>query len=57
MGQIMWSGRTSEFVNADTTSDAIESLRAKAAAFDRVLAAWGMTWDEYKQKGSPCSDG
>lgn len=20
----------------------------KAAAFDRVLAAWGMTWDEYQ---------
>lgn len=23
---------------------------AKAAAMDRVLAAWGMTWEQYKQQ-------
>lgn len=38
MGQIAWSGRTSEFVNAYTRFDEIDVLRAKAAAFDRVLA-------------------
>ncbi len=57
MGQIAWSGRTSEFVNAYTRFDEIDVLRAKAAAFDRVLAAWGMTWEEYKTKGAACSDG
>ena len=35
----------------------LEAAEAKAAALDKILAAWGMTWDEYKQKGSPCSDG
>ena len=50
MGQIMWSGRTSEFVNAYATSDEVDVIRAKAAALDKILAAWGMTWDEYKQQ-------
>ena len=50
MGQVMWSGRASEFVNAYTRFDEIDVLRAKAAAFDRVMAAWGMTWEEYKQQ-------
>ena len=57
MGQIAWSGRTSEFMNSYTTGGEIDVLRAKAAALDKILAAWGMTWDEYRQKGSPCSDG
>ena len=48
MGQIMWSGRTSEFVNAYATSDKIDVLREKAAALAKILAAWGMTWDEYR---------
>lgn len=52
MGQIMWSGRTSELVTAYTTADEIDVLRAKAAELDRILAAWGMTWDEYKTKNS-----
>jgi len=56
-GQIQWSGRTSDWVNAYTTGEEVDALRAKAAALDAILAAWGMTWDEYKQKGSPCSDG
>ena len=55
MGQITWSGRTSEFVNAYTRFDEIDVLRAKAAALDKILAAWGMTWDEYSRKGEPCS--
>lgn len=57
MGQVMWSDRTSELANAYTTADEIDVLREKAAALDKILAAWGMTWDEYRQKGSPCSDG
>ena len=57
MGQIAWSGRTSEFVNAYTRFDEIDVLREKAAAFDRVLAAWGMTWDEYQQRGEISQDG
>ena len=30
--------------------EAGESYQAKAAALDKILAAWGMTWDEYKQQ-------
>lgn len=50
MGQVMWSGRTSEFVNAHATADEIDVLRAKAAALDKILAAWGITWGQYKQQ-------
>ena len=57
MGQIAWSGRTSDFINAYTTSEEIDALRAKAAALDAILAAWGMTWDEYQQRGEISQDG
>ena len=57
MGQIMWSGRTSDFINAYATSDKIDVLREKAAALDKILAAWGMTWDEYEQRGEISQDG
>lgn len=32
-------------------------MAAKAAAMDRTLAAWGMTWERYQRKGEECSDG
>ena len=54
-GQVMWSGRTSEFMNAYTTGGEIDVIRAKAAALDKILAAWGMTWDEYSRQRTETS--
>jgi len=48
MAQIRWSGRTADVVNAYKANAEISELRAKAAAMDRTLAAWGMTWEEYQ---------
>lgn len=45
------------------TADAIAfsvsllDLYAKAAAFERVLSAWGMTWEQYQQRGEISQDG
>lgn len=49
-GQAMWSGPTSDFVNTHANGAEIVILREKSAALDKILAAWGMTWDEYKQQ-------
>lgn len=35
----------------------LEAAEAKAAALDKILAAWGMTWDEYQQRGEISQDG
>lgn len=55
-----WSGSVGGYNLQFRRVDATEQIRqlvtqqsqmaAKAAAFDRVLAAWGMTWEEYQQQ-------
>lgn len=39
------------------TPEELHDLNRLAAVARYALESWGMTWDEYKQKGSPCLDG